>query len=329
MKTTTKNRKPHFDFCADDRICATLSSGKKEFGNIIRIIKTERKAIVQLDNHKKKLKIPIKNLQPDVDAEEVDDEDELLSEPDNFEAEGFTQYDVQWDEIIINFKLKNEIGLFYGWIRKICKESHAVDLYTQFKGHSYSCETMFYTTDPRDDLDSLNADICAAVNKWFYYKCRGDYDTITSLELKSSKPVININTVETIDNILIGLKSYRDNAIGSGGLYTYLFTGDKEGDPSMRIVLDLSKQAKGLQGRIPSLYTGSQLDVSSDIQALPRKKDRQGRVAAKGNVFQGNVNEILAQLQKTTDKGQQRKLRAILRKMGHRGATRSIKGQKK
>jgi len=326
----TKNHKPSFDFCKGDEVCATLTSGKKEFGTIVRIIKTERKAIIQLKEQKKKLKVPIKNLEPDTDVEEADDlEGGLFDELDDFEAEGFTQYDIQWDDILINFKLKNEIGLFYGWLRRICGKSHAIDLHTQFKGKSYNCETIFYVDDPRDDLDSLNADICAAVNKWFYYKCRGDYETIHTLELKSTKPAITITSMETIDKILIGLKEYRDTALSSGGLYTYMFTGDKENDPSMRIILDLSKQARALQGRVPSLYTGSLLDVASDTQTLPRKKDRQKRMAENGNVFKGNIDALITKLQETKDKSQQRKLRAILRKMGHSGGTRSLSKKKK
>ena len=324
-----KNPKASFDFCKGDEVYATLSSGKKEFGTIIRMIKTERKAIVQLKNQKKKLKVSIKNLEPDTDIEESEDiEGGLFDEPDDFEAEGFTQYDVQWDDDLINFKLKNEVGIFYGWLRRISGKSHAVDLYTQFKGKSYNCETIFYVDDPRDDLDSLNADICAAVNKWFYYKCRGDYDTLHTLELKANKPVITITSMETIDKILLGLRNYRDTALGSGGLYTYMFTGDKENDPSMRIVLNLAQQAKALQGRVPSLYTGSLLDVSSDIQALPRKKDRQKRMAENGNVFKGNIEELVTKLKETKDKSQQRKLRAILRKMGHSGGCRSTNKKK-
>ena len=331
MKTSTKSHKPSFDFCSGDSVCATLSPKKKEFGVIIRVIKSERKAIVQLKDSQKKIKIHVRKLEPDTDVEEVSSDElegDLFEEPDDFEAQGFTQYDVHWDDTLINFKLKNEIGLFYGWVRKISKKAHAVDLYTQFKGKSYSCEAIFYVDDPRDDLDSLNADICAAVNKWFYYKCRGDYDTIHSLELRASKPVISINSIETVDKILLGLKDYRDTALTSGGLYTYMFTGDKEGDPNMRIVLDLSKQAKSLQGRVPSLYTGSMLDVASDTQALPRKKDRQKRLAENGNVFQGNINELLAKLKETKDKSQQRKLRAILRRMGHRGGVRKSSQKK-
>jgi len=320
MKTRTKTLKSDFEFKLGDGICITLLNGDTELGKIIRIITKEEKAIVKLQSGKK-IKALLSQLKPDSDFP-----DAFAEEPDEFEAEGFTQYDIHWDNSYVNFKSKNELGIFYGWWRKISLESFAIDLYCQFQGKSYNCEVLYYTEDPRDEIDSLNADICAAINKWFYHKCRGNFETLKSLELKANKPNVRINSIETIDKILLGLRDYRDTAIKSGGLYTFMFTGDCDDDPNMRITLDLSKQAHGLQGRVPSLYTGAALDFATDQENMPRRKSKQKAERPTGKkVFQGNIDELVKRLKETKDKGQQRKLRAILRRMGHVGGSRSTK----
>ena len=318
MKTQAKSPKSDFEFQPGDGVCITLPSGKVETGKITRIIKKEKKAILCLASGKK-IRVLLKQLIPDTDLDEAG----FVEEPDEFEAQGFTQYDVRWDDRYINFRCKNELGMFYGWWRKVSQEAFAIDLYCQFQGKSYNCDVLCYTEDPRDDPDSLNADLCAAINKWFYYKCRGDFETIKSLELRAIKPAIKINTIETIDKILLGLRDYRDTAIKSGGYYTFMFTGDDVNDPSMRITLDLSKQAHGLKGRVPSLYTGAALDFATDIENMPRSKSKQkAQHPTNHTVFQGNIEEIIKRLKETTDKAQQRKFRAILRKMGHKGGAR-------
>jgi len=287
-------------------------SGKVKAGKIIRVINHEDKAIVQLEDGKK-IRIKLGCLELNNEFEELDE----------FESEGFTQYDVQWDAKTINFKLKNDIGIFYGWWRKVSGEAYAIDLYCQFKGKTYNCDVLWYVEDPRKNIDSLNADICAATNKWFYYKCRGNYETIESLELKATKPIIHIESIKVIDQILLDLKDHRDSAIGSGGLYTYAFTGEEKDDPSMRIELNLSSQARGLKGRVPSLYTGAILDRTADLEKTSKKemKNRQ----PEGNLHSGSIDSLLQKLKETKDKNQQRKLRAILRRMGHSGGARASK----
>jgi hypothetical protein len=334
MTTSNIGQKGKLQFEAGDRVGAKLSSGETELGKVLRVLDADDKAIVHLDSGRK-IRIKTYRLIPDVDLQEIEEDEPesieggLFREPEEFEAEGFTQYDVQWDDRVINFRLKNEIGLFYGWVRRVSTKSFAVDLHCQYNQKEYNCETIFYTEDPRDDLDSLNADLCAAVNKWFYYRCRGDYETIDTLEQRSAKPTIYINTIETIDKLLIGLRDYRDTAIKSGGRYTYMFTGDNPNDPSMRIVLDLSTQAKALDGRVPSLFTGVLLDQVTDPNiSFTKKGKRQGRgPTPPSNVFQGNINELIEKLKTTKDKAQQRKLRAILRRMGHKGGARTKKSK--
>lgn len=321
-RLATKNRVEESDlqFEPGDGVCIVLPSGKTKFGTLVRTIEDEDKAVVQLSESDRRVRVKLKYVKPDSDA--ADEESAQIS--DDFESEGFTQYDVVWDKNYINFKLKSETTLFYGWWRKISDEAFAIDLHCQYEGKEYNCEVLYYTEDPRESIESLNADLCAAVNKWFYNKCRGSMETIKSLELKASKPVIHINSIETIDRILIELKDYRDTAIRSGGLYTYMFSGDKEGDPSMRIVLDLSVQAKGLEGRVPSLYTGAILDQSTQINQSPRKGKKR-RVEISEGMNNASINSILEKLKSTTDKAQQRKYRSILRKLGHRGGTRQSK----
>jgi hypothetical protein len=322
MKNKGKECK-NFKFHVNDRVGVNLSSGDVESGKIIKIV-DGNKVIVLLDS-KRKIKIRTKFiiLEPDPEAflnlETVDED---------FEGAGFTQYDVKWDASNINFQLKNEIGHFFGWWRKIGDKAFAVDLMVEYEKLRYNCDTLCYVEDPREDIDSLNADICAAINKWYYFKCKGNFETINSLKLKAEKPTITVNKIQTIDKIITDLQNYRDSAIRSGGLYTFAFEGNNPNkEPSMRIVLDLCKQAKALgSSKVPSLYAGRALDVVSetDDEGIPVMQSSKRRAIEKG-ISTNSTSTLLEQLRVTKDKAQQRKLRAILRKLGHTGGIRNIK----
>jgi len=249
-------------------------------------------------------------------------------------GQGFTQYVVKWDGV--NFKVKADEGEFYGWWRKIrVKDSdesgYGVDIMVRYENHIYNVESIRYLIeDPRDDLESLNADICAAINKWFHYKCKGTFDTIKDLQQRAEKPMIRVSQLSTIDQMIIDLKAYRDTALRCGGRRTMALEGDNpDTEPSMRIEIDLSAQAATMKGsRVPPVGEGLLFDnVAKDISKGGKNRKAMS-TKVEGN--SDNIKGILKRLEKTTDKAERRKLRGILRKMGHTGGTRkkTKKGKK-
>ena len=242
---------------------------------------------------------------------------------------GFNQHNIKWDKDNINFTFKAENGKFYGWWRKTAMAddtAYAIDLHVEYNGHRYNVDTLSYLgTNPLDDIYSLNADICAAANKWFYYKCEETFDTIEQLKLKADKPTITLRRLESIDNILIRLREFRDTAIRSGGFRCIIMNGDDEkNDPSggLRIQIDLTSQALGLNGRVPRLLEGGALDDIGD-----GKKSKKGHSAPRAAASKESVDILMKQLKKSTDKTEKRKIRAKLRKMGIHGGTRGNKNK--
>lgn len=300
----------------DDRVVVDVE-GELYAGAIVKL--TKSKAKVLLD---------------DGDVHTVELVDLKTENQKGFIPEGFHQYDIKWDKDTINFSFNTEGGKFFGWWRKIQvkdgKTAYGVDLHVEYESKKYSIDTLGYRdTDPRDDLQSLNADICAAANKWFYHKCKGNFDTIEELEQRAAKPTIIIERLETLDRIILKLKEYRDTALRSGGLRVMTFTGDDpDKDPSMRIQMDLTTQALALEGRVPSLFDGTILDrVADDNSKRTKGRGKPIEVEADSK----NINELLKKLHTSGNKSEQRKLRALLRKLGHKGGARSSskKGDKK
>jgi len=278
-------------------------------GTITELTKT--KATVLFDDGEVH-SIKLMSLKPEIEKED--------------EGQGFQQYEIKWDNHTVNFKFKTAEAEYHGWWRKIgVKDSdkigYGIDIFVIYEGKRYNVETIPYINeDPRKDLPSLNADIGAAANKWFYYKCKGTFETIKDLEQRAAKPTITIHRLETLDRILIKLKEYRDTALRSGGFRVMTFTGDdSEKDPSMRIEMDLTTQAAALQGRVPALIDGVILDrVGKDSSKRTKGRGQQLTVSADPK----NVKVLIEKLAASKDKAECRKIRAALRKMGHKGGKR-------
>ena len=296
----------------DDRVVVNFGD-EPRCGSILKLTKTKAKVLF---DDEEVYDVKLKDLRP-----ETDDEDKLPTRS----QMGFQTYDIQWDKSKTNFKFKAEGALFYGWWRKVtakdAKICFGVDLMVEHQGHKYNVHTLqYYDKDPRDDLRSLNADICAAANKWFYQKCQGTFDTIEDLQQRAAKPTIKVKRLQTLDNIILKLKEYRDTALRSGGMRVMMFTGDEpDTDPSMRIEMDLTTQAMGLKERVPSLTEGVMLDeVAADNSKKKKGRGKKLELSPDNK----NVQELLERLKSTTDKVEQRKLRRVLRKMGHKGGIR-------
>jgi len=315
----------------DDRVVVDFD-GEPYSGSISKL--TKSKATILFDDGDV-FSVKLKDLKPEPEPEsESEPELESESEPKatgksrRGKKGGYIQYTVEWDKPKINFKFKAESGvMFYGWWRKVPSEveqAFGVDLMVEYKGSRYNVDTLhYYEHDPRNNINSLNADLCAAANKWLYQKCQGTFDTIESLQQRAAKPTIRINRLETLDKIILKLKEYRDVALRSGGTRTMMFTGDfPETDPSMRIQMDLTKQALGLKGKaVPSLINGVMLDeVATDNSKKKKGRGKSLELTPDPKL----VESLISQLKLSKDKAEKRKLRSALRKMGHRGGTRSI-----
>ena len=246
---------------------------------------------------------------------------------------GFNQFNIHWDKHTINFKFKACGGFFFGWWRKCSidgnKKVFAIDIHVQYKNDQFNVESIcYYDEDPRKDVYSLESDICAACNKWFFHKCNGNWDTIESLLLKANQPTVIIRSISAFDMMLLNLKQFRDVAIRTGSRRTLILDPEDVIDKpkhGVRIEVDFSAQAKGLKGRVPALYTGGMLDTVTTKEGRKKnarkKKDRPQTSVA----VSGNIEQLIAQLQNSTNKTEKRKLRAALRKMGHKGGARSKK----
>jgi len=269
------------------------------------------------------------------ECDEPFDDVENLGEDDTKDRDkesnvGFNQFNVHWDKHAVNFKFNAGGGLFYGWWRKTgtgaeIKPLFAVDIHVKYKGNSYNVESIqYYDGDPHEDRYSLDSDICAACNKWFFYKANGNFDTIEGLQQKADKPTLYFNRIEALDKIIINLKGFRDTAIRCGGRRILILEGtNKEKDPSggVRLQVDFTTQAHGLKGRVPSLYAGAILDNATSVEGRKKNAKREQRPKIIGD--QKSIDQLITQLKNSTDKTEKRKIRAMLRKMGHSGGARN------
>lgn len=301
----------------DDRVVVDFD-GDLYFGSIAELIKTGAKVLF---DDGEVIDVGLHDLQP---------LPQTISEED-FISEGFSQYNIQWDDKMTNFKFEAEGGKFYGWWRKTTIKgggvAYAIDLQVEYEKRHYSVETIGYMKgDPRKDLVSLNADICASANKWFYHQCDGTFDTIQQLQQKADKPTLVITKLNTFDKIILDLKGCRDTSLRSGGHRVVTLTGDDpDNDPSggVRIKVDLSSQAAALEGKVPPLlYESSALD-SVTVSKSKRGKGKAERQEAIAATNQKNIEELLEALGKSRDKSEQRRIRSQLRRMGHSGGARS------
>jgi len=228
----------------------------------------------------------------------------------------FTQYKIQWDKYKANFNSLTGSIKFYGSWRqaRIFEEdgtesmAYAIDLFVTHNEKTYPVECIRYIKDPRSHMGSLNADICAAVNKWLYFKCSGTLKTIEELQHKSDSPVVEFRKSGSIDRLIFRLKEFRDTALRYGGFRALTLEGDIPGGPVVTLQTNLTDESAKLKGRVPGLF-------ESEATLTPRRT--LSKIEDKGA-----VTELLEKLQDTKDKAQQRKIRATLRRLGCRGGLR-------
>ena len=298
-----------------DRVSASFQEGLCH-GSIKRII--GRKARVEFDDGDVML-LNINDLVPQ-EIESEDEEEETQYSSEEFEPKGFNLYPIKWDNT--NFGVDIDDSRFFGCWRKTVygnehkQEGYAIDIWAKYKGHDYSVESIPYLEfDPLNNLKSLNSDICAAISK-FMYLVDNDLDTVESLRKKAARPRVHISRIETMDRLILRLQEIRDVAIRSGGQRICTVNGDRDGDPVMGIIIDVTAQARLLEGKVPSLLQGA-------IYDQPAGKGGEGRAITHG-ASKESINALIERLRVCKSKPEARKIRAILRRMGHRGGARSI-----
>jgi hypothetical protein len=272
-----------------------------------------------------------------VDAEAVEDDPAEDPEKKGGREMGFMQYKIRWQQPKKEGKKPKYFHVndpehdirFYGWWRKTKVVNtdelrYNIDIFAKHAEHEYSVESISYETNPLKNIKSLEADICAAMNKFLYQTINGTAQSLETLEAKARFPVIKIKRMATIDRIILELKACRDTAIRAGGLRLVEIHGDNAESPTIRVFVDLTMQAMGFKGKIPSLEHGAMFDTA-------KKGERHGHKLTL-QPSSKNVEDLVKQLKAAKDagnKGLARKIRATLRSMGHRGGARSLDAKKK
>lgn len=245
------------------------------------------------------------------------------------ETKEFNKYIVSWDSRKVSFTLMVKPFKFYGSWRKVSFNedsadggiAYSIDIWVESEKSLHAVESMHYVDgDPRDCMKSLNADICACVNKWLYFTQQGKIKTIEELTTAIKKPTLHFHRSGALDNMIIQLRQFRDTCLSQGGFRALILESDSPNDPKITIQANFNTEAHALNGKVPSLLGA---EVTLD-QAAKRKTTKASKTSALPPTE--NVQSLLKMLEKAKNeenKGQQRKLRGMLRKLGYRGGLRN------
>lgn len=255
---------------------------------------------------------------------------------------GFKQYNIIWKpgekgQQNVNFRFtvttdKGEKVEFHGWWRKSevrsihgsgAADCYCIDIYCKWNGKQYALKTIpYFTEDPRSDLPSLSADITAAANEFIWGKLNGNASVLAHISQMAAEPLVKITSMRTLDALIHKLTEHRAASIAAGGPRHCDIRSDEEGGPRVVFAIDLTMQHVALEGRVPSLIEGAIYDTAS--------KGKKGGEKLEVKMDAGNLSALVAQLKSAKDRGDQvtaRKIRATLRKLGHRGGARSADKQ--
>lgn len=258
------------------------------------------------------------------------------------------------DELIQRLKdAKHKSVHFYGWWRKTrfhrlgpdakptgeMVDGWAIDIYARIVHNDgvteeYTVESVNYEAgpgqgDPRFNMHSLNSDICAAIRKWFFFEVRGDARTIRELRRQAHRPVIKVNSLRWLDNLLLKARETRDTALRSGGQRMIVIEPENEDEPVIALQIDFTDIAIANGGKVPSLTMGSAME------GAVRTKGKGTRTQISGlevSIDPSNLKALTAKLTELNAKARQGdvaakreagKIRALMRKSGHRGGART------
>jgi len=234
---------------------------------------------------------------------------------------GFNQYSIEWDKLRCGFRVRVDKWLFWGSYRRFPeRELFVIDVFAQYDDREYRVETIPYPEiDPRENMKSLDADICACVNRFIFDRVnRHKYDLAT-LHKRSEHPEIRIWKAATLDRLLMKLQEVRDTAYRAGGQREFRVEGDDSDDPVVHVLINITSTAAALEGKVPALGQGGVFDGAI------KGKGQKGALILK-TPDPKNVLDLCDQLDRCKgDQARSRSIRAILRKMGHRGGARAIR----
>lgn len=245
---------------------------------------------------------------------------------------GFSIYDVVWDKKHnTTFTVKSNDVLFYGsWFKGKSKDKTAyrVDIRVKVSDSDLHVEDLFYgENDPRKNIQSLNADICCAISKWFHYSCKENpMYTINDLKKKSLKPSVRINELQTLDDLITSLKEMRQIAVKCGGIRYVTFEGDsgKSDEPRVTIQIDLSRVAKMYMdtGKIPKCVNPGVIDRA--VETGGKKGANRVSSTKKVTTDLKSLKDLHKQIKNCTDQSVMRKYRKSMRLLGIKGGIRGL-----
>lgn len=245
----------------------------------------------------------------------------------NDKRKDFKHYGIDWNKEHTHFKFATDNGLsFYGWYRKTKVSRtdtivHAIDIFAKRDDRDFTLEPIIYAEgDPRENLRSLDADILAATTKWYTMNLHENVKVLDRVQKIAEHPRIHIKRMETLDRVILKLREFRDTAIRVGGTRLFELKGDNETEPVVHVVVNLTMQAMGLKGKVPSLRHGAVFDAAVSSK---REVDRRRGGMIDNIPDKGNVQALVKQLRASTDPVERRQIRAMLRKMGHKGGSRT------
>lgn len=272
---------------------------------------------------------------------------------------GFKHFEVEWDESSGGraFVVKANNRRFFGEVRRE-SESCTVDILTTVKDEPVKVESIEYTDTDKLSKSSIVNDINAAIEKYLHdepyesdvcHVCGSpEHRSINAgnlcvqyLKRRLERPTMVIRRIDTLDSLIQRLKDFRETCVRSGGSRGFSIMGDTEDSPQVWLEVDFTAQAKMLEGKtIPSGQAerldqqaiamirqnkGSKTKPRDVTPESPRKKRTKTKESVAPLTSQGNIETLLEILENTEDKVERRKLRAKLRKLGHRGGLRSRK----
>lgn len=255
----------------------------------------------------------------------------------------FKESGIKWQNDRTSFHFETSEGVrFYGWYRRTRQRNsdavaHCIDVYAkrtdaEGKEKDVAVDSIVYLEkDPRENIRSVNADLIALANKWFFQRLNGKATILDDLVIRADKPTLKINSMQTLDMIILRLKEYRHTALHSGGERYLEIKGDGP-EPPVGIRLNLTAQAFVLKGKVPKIGRGISADIARKSSGRGVKGGDVKTRSIMPVVASGNVDDLMKALIAAKDAGDKatcRQIRGTLREMGIRGGLRGYNSQEK
>jgi len=258
----------------------------------------------------------------------VDEDDEAD------EARGFTQYAVHWDEDHINFNATVEDGMgntaeFYGHWRRTTFQNRiqgfAIDMWCRFGGYPYSVESCLYVDDPREKPASMNADICAMINRFLHQRLDDSAMTLDDLRKKADQPILELDSLAELDMLIQKLREFRALGVRTGGTRCetlVCYDAEDERTPKIGLRLNFTTSlalAGGVSGEEPITAPTAQESKGKRTGRRAKTSTKKSGRKPRADKPTGTIDELLAALKSSNDAGEKRRIRAALRAAGHTG----------